>query len=143
VNEPTLAIRDYARRIVAHETGTGPGPAQVGAGVERVFDQLRRALVELVGDIGFQVLLARATRIAVDAGYVWLDEVVTPTAPHPVHDVASVGGREGVEPVIEGGSRLLAQVIDLTSRFIGEDLMLRLIARRWPALRSDVTSEGG
>jgi hypothetical protein len=61
---PPTKMRDWARHLLAHETDAATDPALTESPAILVYEKLRRDLSPLVGADGFQVLAARALKLA-------------------------------------------------------------------------------
>lgn len=122
-------MRDFAERLIAHET---KGNQSVGVKLPAaflVFEKLRPHLANLMGSTGFRALLSRSLALA-NAEVPWL---------RTVH-VKSDGSLEGLEAQIdldnffEGRVILLATLLGLLVDFIGEKLTVQLVRGVWPKL---------
>ena len=125
-------MRDFAKRLIVHETKEHKSsetkiPAACMAG-----EKLRPHLSTLMGNIGFRALLSRALALA-NADVPWLRAV------HIKNDGSLEGFEElgaRVEPgeFFEGCTVLLSHLLGLLVAFISEDLTLRLVSDVWPEL---------
>lgn len=133
MKEASAAAQLMARRLLDRkraESGSRE-PADIGAHLAlRAIQKLGLHLSKLVGDAGFQVLLARALALAKAENH-WLESV----------RVSAEGHLEGYEETIDlhtpesaeqGSEALLAHLIGLLQTFIGEDLTARMLADVWP-----------
>jgi hypothetical protein len=119
-------IRDFAERLFANEAASD-APSENGVPVAfRVCEKLRRPLTTLAGAAGFHSLLLRAYTLA------------NREAPGlGALRVRADGSLEDIEPNVknrdaEGGTLLVAHLIELLFSFIGETLTLRLMHDVWP-----------
>ncbi|HMH17333.1 MAG TPA: hypothetical protein VK572_04200 [Burkholderiales bacterium] len=129
MSQTTPQMRDFAERLIAHET-RGNKSSGTPAGFP-VFDKLRPKLAVLMGNAGFHALLSRALARA-------KQEVPSLRAVQLKAD-GSLELDAQVEPekIAEGRVNLLAQLLELLVAFIGEDLTLRLAREVWPKLPLD------
>lgn len=135
MNKVSAEMQELARRLVDFETARDDALA-VRAGVAmRVIEELRLRLIRLVGIHGFHTLLSRALALA-------RTEV-------PVLETVRINadgfleGRDETEPGREatvgatategqGGTVLVAHLLELLVTFIGESLTLHLVRDAWP-----------
>jgi hypothetical protein len=125
-----------ARRLLARDvdvTGErGAQPEVVGAALQRGFVRVAANLRDSMGEDGYHALLARAlvrTRAhhpalhgirGLNDGNFHLDGVVASVAAH------------GVSEVTEAVEALLAALVDVLSRLIGEDMAIRILEASAP-----------
>ena len=123
-------MRNFAKRLIAYET-LGNKPSETSAAFH-VSEKLRPQLTTLMGNGGFQALLARALTLA-NAEVPWLRTV----------QVKTDGSLEGLEALhaklapgafLECKVVLVAQLLGLLVAFIGENLTLRLVREVWPKI---------
>lgn len=125
-------MRDFAERLIAHETkGNKSFEVKLPAAF-LVFEKLRPHLANLMGSTGFRALLSRSLALA-STEVPWL---------RAVH-VKSDGSLEGLEKFesqvdldnfFEGRVILLAALLGLLVAFIGEKLTVQLVRGVWPKL---------
>lgn len=125
-------MRDFAERLISHETkGNKPFEVKLPAAF-LVVDKLRPHLSNLMGSSGFRALLSRSLALA-SAEVPWL------RALHVKPD-GSLEGLEKFETQIdpdkflEGRVVLLAALLGLLVAFIGEKLTVQLVRGVWPKL---------
>ena len=122
----TATATDAARRLWARAGGDNRVPEQVGAAAEQLCNRLRTGLSRWIGAEGYRSLLDRAVRVA--------------RADHPVLGGLSCLGGGGDEPgtwaalaarsngdLAEGMVAVVASLIDLLGRIIGEEMAVRLV----------------
>lgn len=132
----TPAFRDLARQLLGDEA-EGQDPRHLIERAERVCQKLYRVLARLIGPEGYEVLLARARRLAA-AEYPFLKavepEVSTGVAPESVRlrglPASALGEDSG--STREALVALLGNFIWLLAVFLGEDLALRKVRQTWP-----------
>ena len=119
----SAAATEVARRLWESAVGTG-SPEDIAAAAERMCAQLYAGLGRWVGNMGYRTLLDRALVLA--------------RAEHPaLGDLACLGGddslttatREAHSPaeVAAGMVALVAALIELLGRIIGEEMAVRLV----------------
>lgn len=131
----SLATRELAQRLHAHEIAEREASGAMGPASFRVYEKLRRPLCALAGIAGFQSLASRAltlarsespslakVRIAADGNLQGSNE------PDPQPD-----GREADK----GEVILIARMLELLFLFIGEALTIRLVLDVWPEAALD------
>ena len=125
-------MRNFAKRLMAFETGENKSAEAQTPAVFHVCEKLRLPLAALVGNGGFRALLSRALAVA-SAEVLWL---------RAVH-VKADGSLEGLEELhaqldgkefIEGHAVLLAHLFGLLVAFIGASLTSHLVAEVWPKI---------
>ena len=132
MSRATPKTRNFAERLIAHETRKNRSSATKTPAACLVGEKLRPQLATLMGNVGFRALISRALALA-NAEVPWL---------HAVHVNAdgSFEALDKLEPqvdpdeIFEGCVVLLAQLLGLLVAFIGEELTLRLVLEVWPKL---------
>lgn len=128
-----------ARRVLARESATRSKaePKAVGAALQRTCLRVSENLRDVMGEDGSNALLARA--LARTEG----DHPALKNAYHRQHGgiqldgvVASVEAH-GVAAVTAAIEALLAALVDILGRLIGEDMAIRLIDQDGPQSRKD------
>ncbi len=121
---PLPMMRDWARCLLAGETGADAGSAQADSPTTRVYEKLRQQLCAPVGVDGFHALASRALALA-------KSESPRLTAVQVTADGALSGFGE-IESRTEAdqdgaGVILIAQLLGLFRLFLGEMTTLRLL----------------
>lgn len=138
---PSASSRELARRLIARATkGGGPDPANVAAALQRTCTRVVDNLRDAMGDDGCTALLVRALvrseshhpaladiRRLHDGG-VTIDGVERATTTH---------GAAAVTAAVEG---LMAALVDVLGRLIGEDMAIRIMELDAPRARRGDTS---
>ena len=125
-------MRDFAERLIAHETKGNKSSATKPPVAFLVFEKLRPHLANLMGSAGFRALLSRSLALA-SAEVPWLRAV-------QVQSDGSLDGLDehdaqvGQDEFIEGRVVLVAVLLGLLAAFIGEKLTLQLVHEVWPKL---------
>jgi hypothetical protein len=120
---PAPIARDTAQRLIAREAATAGSAAEDPAAAERALRRLIGELAEWFGPFGTHALLARALAHA--------------RAEHPALAGVTVGvpSAPAVQGLVDGpqlpgaAADLLAWVVELLGRLIGDDLATGLIER--------------
>lgn len=129
---PSLELKEFARRLLAYESGSAQRAEDKNSAVLCVCERLRESLGKFLGVGGFQALLSRALALA-DKQVPWLGGL----------QIKGDGALEGLEEVeakfdsrelAEGEVVLVAQLLGLLLTFIGPALTLRLLQDIWPKM---------
>jgi hypothetical protein len=127
MTHPSPATQDMARRLLARETSAAGEPAMVAAALQRACARVSANLRDSMGDDGRDALLARALARTesdhpalkdvrgLNHGAIDLDNVVASVEAH------------GVAAVTAAIEALLAALLDVLGRLIGEDMAMRLL----------------
>lgn len=133
------AAADAARRIWARSGGGSSQPEKVAAGAERLCAQLRQGLTRWVGAHGYRVVLDRALGLM--------------RPEHPaLRDLSCLGDDEsattkavrahGAGAIAAGMVALVATMIDVLGRAVGEEMAVRLVEQTGtPSPRGVVSTE--
>lgn len=131
MKRPSPMLRGLASQLIEQELRHRTAPQELGAALERCYQRLYGALVNLVGEAGFQALMSRAAHIT-GSEFDWLEEALSPAsasaAIKELHELARV---KEAPLSVAGMTVLLANVFELLCAFIGEELTLRLVRRTW------------
>jgi hypothetical protein len=137
-------MRDLAQRLLTYEATADNASEPVESTMLRVYEKLRRSIVEFAGSAGFQSLANRALTLA-------RSEVPSLSAVH----VAADGNLQGTRAVelpsdvetgkhFDGGVILISQLLALLLTFLGHALTMNLIRNVWPdAGLEDCNSQNG
>jgi len=128
MTQVSAVATEAARRFWAHDGPDADGPAEMAAAAEQGCARLRAVLTRWIGSEGYRALVDRSLAEA--------------RAEHPAiaglqcpgGDLAGVAAAVGVHSaaeVREGILALVARLIDLLSRLIGEDMATRLVEQAW------------
>jgi hypothetical protein len=122
--------RDLAQRLLSYEAFAGENSELAESAAFRVCAKLRQPLITLAGVAGFRSLLFRALTLArAEAPSLSVVEVATDGSLKGLDELASQTDKELAK---DGGAILIAQLLGLLLRFIGEGLTLRLVKDVWP-----------
>jgi hypothetical protein len=123
MTQRSAAATEVARGLWARAAGDTSSPEEVAAAAERTCTQLREGLGRWVGTMGYRALLDRALAMA--------------RAEHPALRSLSCGGSEpvttadvrseGAAEVAAGMVALVAALVELLGRIIGEEMAVRLV----------------
>jgi hypothetical protein len=131
------ATQDMARRLLARETSASDDPAMVAAALQRALVRVWANLGDSVGDDGRDALLARALA-RTESDHPALKDIcrLNNGAIHLDGAVASVEAH-GVAPVTAAIEALLAALLEVLGRLIGEDMAMKLLDHDLPAPSPD------
>ncbi len=137
MNKVAVSVRQYATRVVVHESGEDSSVAMSPQKALLVCQKLRPQLENLVGHEGCRVLLMRSLVLATPE-VSWLRDVhVNPDGTFDVSD--ELERKVEPESAIEGGSVLLGVLLELLVNFIGIALTFGVARRVWPELQVSET----
>ena len=131
------AAQELARRLLARETSGAGEPAMVAAALQRACLRVSENLRDSVGDDGRNALLARALA-RTESGHPALKDIrqLNNGVVHLDGIVASVEAH-GVVQVTAAIEALLAALVDVLGRLIGEDMAMRLLDHDLPGPSAD------
>ena len=121
---------DLAHRLLVYEASAGNGSEAGELATVRVYEKLRRSLIEFVGEAGFQSLESRALTLArpessgsgaAGHGTSWSGAGKIEADFHMDKEWAG-----------EVGILLIGHLLGLLRMFLGEALTLRLLRNAWP-----------
>jgi hypothetical protein len=126
-----------ARRLLARETPAAGDPAMVAEAMQRALARVRANLCDSVGDDGCNALLARALA-RTESDYPALRGIRTPnnSAIH-LDGVSTIVDAHDVVPVTAAVEALLASLVDVLGRLIGEDMAMKLLDHDLPVPPTD------
>lgn len=126
--------RALAHRLLAYEVGKSPGSGEPAASGSVVCQKLFAEIEPFIGHDGCKALLARALYLA-KAEFAFLAEAQIGESDEGwlIGLSENAATREATE-VSDSTAAVLGGFIDLLGTFIGFDLTLRMIDRRWPEL---------
>jgi len=130
---------EMARRLLARETSAASEPAMVAAALQRACERVSANLRDSVGDDGRDALIGRAFA-RTESAHPALKDIrkLNHGAIHLDNVVASVEAH-GVAAVTAGIEALLAALLDVLARLIGEDMAMRLLDHDLPGPSPDGT----
>ena len=128
MTQVSAVAAEAARQFWAHDGLDAGAPEEMAVAAEQGFARLRAVLTRWIGSDGYRALVDRALEQA--------------RAEHPalaglqcqagdLQGVAAAVGAHSAAEVREGVLTLVAQLIDLLSRLIGEEMATRLMERAW------------
>ena len=131
MNRANPRIRNFATRLIGHETSGDKSPDLTTPAAFRICEKLRPHLATLMGNGGFRALVTRALALA--KAEVPELRTVRVNADGTLEE----SSEPGVHPdnLAEGRAILLAQLLGLLTAFIGAHLTLGLVRSVWPELR--------
>jgi hypothetical protein len=132
MRQATPAVQQLARRLLTYEAGASPGMEGPAVAAEQACETLRLHLSKLVGQAGFHALMLRALTLT-KAEFSWLEGVQADTE-GSLKGLQEAAGRRDAAEATEGSAAVLAHLLGLLVRLIGEALTLRLVRDAWPEL---------
>ena len=130
MEEPSLAMRNLARRLLALEATPGAtGAREAGHEAVRVCEKLRISLTRLAGADGFAALLRRT--LALSRAEVPALSRITVEPDCAMDGLEALASEEADGGAAAAGA-LTAHLLGLLVTFIGEPLTLRLVREAWP-----------
>ncbi len=138
VSEQQLARA--ARVLVQNEVVGLETSASVAARAIATLEKLTHHMARLVGEDGILAIFRRA--IALSARRVsWLATARVPVDP-PWEALRAAIGERATAEAIDGFAVLVADLVELLGRFIGDDLVARLMSEIWPGVFGPLSEEG-
>ena len=134
-NRATPKMRNFARRLIAHETRESKSSGTKIPVPFPVVGKLLPHLTILMGTGGVRALLSRALALA-GAEVPWLRGLHI-KADGTLEGLDELEAKVDPEEFAEGRVVLLAQLLGLLVAFIGEILTLRLAKEVWPKVSLD------
>jgi hypothetical protein len=126
--------RDLARRLLAREADDARAPEDIAGAAVAVCRKLYLEVGQFVGADGYKVLLARSLHLA-RTEFSFLEAVrIGDSDDDWLPGLTSIIPKRNATEVTEGMAAVLGGFVDLLSTFIGDDLTLRMIHRRWPEM---------
>ncbi|MDB4974570.1 MAG: hypothetical protein JWN48_2911 [Myxococcaceae bacterium] len=119
------------RRVIALETRELHSIDDIGAALDGLFSRVHGLTAAMIGDVGYLALLERSL-LKTEARFPALASTAARGSPIVWKPLAE---RAGAEAASAFATALLIDVLSLLASFIGDDFVLRLLYRRWPALR--------
>jgi hypothetical protein len=134
---------EAARRLWVRYAGDEATAEGLAAASERLFSELGTRLARWVGAEGFRVLWGRALTLA-QVGHPALGNL--PNSEWGVQAVVSAVQAHGARQVATGVVSVIATLIDLLGRIIGEEMAVRLVEQTGapsPQGESSMRRQGG
>jgi hypothetical protein len=120
----SASATEAARRLWARYADDEASAEELAAAAKRLFSQLETGLARWVGAEGFRVLSGRALRQA-QASHPALGDL--PDSGRDVGAVVSAVRTNGAPKVAAGMITVIATLIELLGRIIGEEMAVRLV----------------
>jgi hypothetical protein len=130
-----------AQAALEQRAGPAAGAAAVAAATQRLYDDLARVAVPLIGQVGVDALTGRALYLA-QQQFAWLAQTR-----EPIQWTGALGqivfGLERQEPAVarEAGAAMFAILTELLVTFVGEPLTAGLLRTAWPEAFTDAPTE--
>ena len=125
-------LREFARRLLAYEAGSGEPARAKPLKTFQVFEKLRAPLIEVSGVGGFRSLLSRSLALA-GGDVPWLRALHIRTD-GSLEGLKEVEGKLSAEEIALGEVALAVRFIGLLVVFIGPTLTLQLLHDTWPKM---------
>lgn len=125
-------LKQFARRLLAHEASSSKSAAAHTPTAFRVCEKLRKPLGKLLGLGGFRALLLRAQALA-GMEVPWLLALQL-KADGSIEGLDELEKKFKSPAIAQGEIVLVAQLLALMTTFIGAELTLRLLHDIWPEL---------
>ena len=135
-------LRQLALNMLTREAGSSADAKTVAAATHRVYGNLARVLVPLIGEVGVTAVTARAWHLA-QREYPWLADTGDSTpAGEPLAQLRLALERHD-DPAVaaEAAAVALAGLLALLVAFIGEPLTMDLLRRAWPESAAEPSTE--
>ena len=129
----TSVLVRAARTLVAAEVGEAVTPAQLAVGAERACEKLHRHLARVIGDVGVRALFSRSLSLSTIA-FPWLPAPEGVQVDAPWRHLCTQLETQPLATGLEASVHVIATLIGLVARFIGDGLTLRLLGEVWPAI---------
>jgi len=120
----SAAATEVARRVWARDADDASAPEEATAAAERICVQLQAGLVRWVGTAGYRALLHRVLELA-RAEHPALSRVSCNGSDE--QEIAAAVRAHGAAEVTAGMVALVATLIDLLSRIVGEEMAVELV----------------
>jgi hypothetical protein len=130
-----LNLKEFAQRLLAHETVSRKPVGADKAAAFRVCEKLRVSLGRFMGVAGYRSLLSRALAIA-GAKVQWLRGLHV-QADGTLEGLAELESKLNEEQIAQGEVALVVELLELMVSFIGPALTSQLIHDVWP--RTDLS----
>lgn len=125
-------LREFVRRLLAHETGRSEPEGANPGRTFKLFEKVRTPLVELSGAGGFRSLLSRSLALASD-DVPWLRSIHI-RADGSLKGLEQIEGKLTPDEIALGEIALAVRFIGLLVIFIGPTLTLQLLQDVWPKM---------
>jgi hypothetical protein len=137
MDNPSIRNSELATEIVEVELRQR-GEADEAQAFAEVFAKLRRALVPVVGELGYAAVLNRAVWLAAQNA---ATQGFPPETTLTVKDLALLLEREGLVCTTRWAAAVIGESLSLLNNFIGEKLTLRIVARAFPERGEEAWNE--
>ena len=129
-NRKSPKLKEFAQRLLAHETSSGKSVGGDGAAAFRICDKMRVSLGKLMGVAGYRSLFSRALALAGE-DVPWLGGLHI-QADGTLEGLAELESKFNDEQISVGEVALVAELLGLMVTFIGPTLTLQLMQQAWP-----------
>jgi len=113
----------------------------IAAAASRAYDDLRRVLAPVIGNVGVAAMTDRALHLAAGE-YPWLPRH-QPGSPDTqfTQVIDALKQQDDSAAAVEAAAAVLAAILGLLATFIGEPLAARLVQQAWPHAASSADTE--
>ncbi|MEO8591669.1 MAG: hypothetical protein ABI432_19965 [Flavobacteriales bacterium] len=133
MNLATVALRQLATRLLAHEAGNASG--QKDTATHRVCARFNVRLSRVAGPVGYRSLLSRALALAqIEASALSNVTVSHDGKLEGLEETSTCGDKDEMK---KAGVVLVAQFLGLLHALIGERLTMQLVMDAWPGASLD------
>lgn len=125
------ALAQFALALLTREAGDERTPAEQAAATVRVCQDLSEHLSRIIGRAGVRGLLERSI-ILTQNDFPWLAEARSKSPADPLAWLPQCLEHQPPKVAFEASVALVTRFLDMLGRFIGDALVLRLLAEVWP-----------
>lgn len=129
---PESDVGVLAHRIVVHETGENPDPAQLAVAVDKACSALGDDLTDVLGERGVAALLGRAVHLAGREHRLLAGVQVARGSTGCLSGLADALTAGTPEEAAAAGTAILRHLLDLLALLLGEELGLQAVRAFWP-----------
>jgi hypothetical protein len=129
-NRNSPKLKQFAERLLAHETASGKSAGGDGEAAFRICEKLRVSLGRLMGVAGYRSLFSRAVALA-GADVPWLRGLHI-QGDGTFESLAERKSKLNDQQIAVGEVALVAELLGLMVTFIGPTLTLQLMHDVWP-----------
>lgn len=136
----TPSTERVAQRLMTLEAGEAPTAGEVAAGAAGACEKISRRFAPLIGEAGVHALFSRGLTVSA-ARFPWLATVLVTSPNASWSHLRACIEKQPAETAREGSVCLLAALLGLLEKFIGQGLTARLLQDVWPEVFHASTEE--